>query len=112
MSTSALAQVVTRRPNRRQLVAMVVLVVLSLAPRSVAAQGVVLGAIQGSITDQSSLVLPGVTLRLTSPALQVPEVVIVSDAEGRYRFPELRVGRYKIQASLEGFQTLVRENID
>jgi len=56
------------------------------------AQSVSSGTIQGTIRDQSGGVLPGVTATLTSPALQVKEVVQVTDAEGQYRFVDLPAG--------------------
>ena len=58
------------------------------------AQSVSSGAIQGTIRDQSGGVLPGVTATLTSPALQVPQLVQVTDAEGQYRFVDLPAGTY------------------
>ena len=97
---------------RRLRLVVLLLALVAVVPRSVAAQAVGLGAIGGSITDESGAALPGVTLKLTSPALQVPEITIVSDNQGRYRFAELRVGIYRVQAELDGFRLTVRENID
>ena len=51
-------------------------------------------------------------LKLTSPALQVPEVATVSDSQGRYRFAELRVGVYRVEAELDGFRLTIRQDID
>lgn len=68
-------------------------------------------AIEGTVRDESGGVLPGVTLTLTSPALQVTQLVEVTDREGRYKFSELRVGVYSVKAELEGFSTYVREGL-
>lgn len=76
-----------------------------------AAQDLTLGAIEGTVVDQTGAALPGATLVLTSPALQVRQLETQSDAEGRYRFTDLRVGVYAVQATLQGFQTVVRENV-
>jgi hypothetical protein len=95
-----------------------VLVVLLLAalagvPRSSTAQTTTtLGAIEGTVTDDTRGVLPGVTLTLTSPALQVPQMTAVSDTQGRYRFNDLRIGIYRVQAELQGFQSFIRENVE
>src|SRR5258706_2554268 len=83
-----------------------------LAPNPVAAQAVGLGSISGTVTDESGAALPGVMLKLTSPALQVPEVAIISDSQGRYRFADLRVGVYRVEAELDGFRLTIREKID
>jgi hypothetical protein len=87
------------------------LLLASLVWPVVFAQTTTFGAIEGTVRDESGGVLPGVTLTLTSPALQVAQLVMVSDAEGRYRFPELRIGRYRLVSELTGFQTFIRENL-
>jgi hypothetical protein len=74
-------------------------------------QSVSSGAIQGTIRDQSGGVLPGVTATLTSPALQVRELVQVTDAEGQYRFVDLPAGTYLLKFELVGFSTLIREDL-
>ena len=68
------------------------------------------GSVYGVVTDQEGLVLPGVTLALTSPALLQSQTT-VSSSQGRYRFPALDPGEYRVEASLSGFQTVTRENL-
>ena len=85
----------------------VVLASLALA----SAQSVSSGTIHGTIRDQSGGVLPGVTATLTSPALQVRELVQVTDAEGQYRFVDLPAGTYLLKFELTGFSTLIREDL-
>jgi hypothetical protein len=69
------------------------------------------GSIVGRVTDESGLVVPGVTVTATSPALQVPQIVTVSDASGEYRLTQLPIGTYKVRYELVGFQSVVREDI-
>ena len=68
-------------------------------------------AIIGQVTDASGGVIPGVTVTATSPALQVPSVVAVTDLRGDYRITPLPIGTYQIEYSLTGFQTVRREGI-
>ena len=75
------------------------------------AQSVSSGTINGTIRDESGGVLPGVTATLTSPALQVREIVQVTDAEGAYRFVDLPAGTYNLKFELTGFSTLIREDL-
>jgi hypothetical protein len=75
------------------------------------AQSVVNGAIIGQVADESGAVLPGVTVAATGPALQVPEVVALSDERGGYRLSELPPGEYSVAYTLPGFQTIKRENV-
>ncbi len=67
--------------------------------------------IVGVVSDESEGVLPGATVTATSPALQVPSVTSVSDAEGAYRLMGLPIGIYAVEYTLPGFQTLKREGI-
>jgi hypothetical protein len=46
------------------------------------AHGVGSATIQGNISDESGAVLPGVTVTLTSPALQVVQLTDVTDPGG------------------------------
>src|SRR5688572_12386446 len=70
-----------------------------------------LGSISGTVTDASQAILPGVTVVLTSPALQTPEVTKLSDVEGNYLFNELPPGTYRLEFGLEGFGRFIREGI-
>lgn len=69
------------------------------------------GSISGTITDESGAALPGVTVTLTSPALQVAERVAISDGRGGYQFVNLPVGTFRLAYELAGFAQLTREQI-
>jgi carboxypeptidase family protein len=75
------------------------------------AQSVSSGTIEGSVKDESNLVLPGVTVTLTSPQLQVGQLVQVSDSSGNYKFVDLPAGTYRLKAELTGFTTSIREEL-
>jgi hypothetical protein len=68
-------------------------------------------AITGVITDTGGGVLPGVTVTATGPALQVPQVIAVTDERGAYRLSPLPTGTYTVVYEFPGFQTLRRENV-
>ena len=68
-------------------------------------------SIIGQVTDESGGVLPGVTVTGTSPALQVPSIVDVSNELGEYRLTALPLGVYTVTYELAGFGTLRREEI-
>lgn len=69
------------------------------------------GQIAGTVKDETGAALPGVSVILTSPAIQVPQILRVSDAEGEYLFTDLPAGTYRVTYDLDGFATLVREGI-
>ena len=73
-------------------VAGVLLAVFVVAAPDAFAQGTN-GTIRGSVTDETGGALPGVTIVTTSPALLVPQLLIISENDGNYLIPELPVGR-------------------
>ena len=68
------------------------------------------GSINGTVTDNTGSVLPGVSVTATSTALMGPQVA-VTNVEGVYRFPALPPGNYRLSYELGGFATVVREPI-
>ena len=66
----------------------------------------------GAAIDESGLVLPGVTVEATSPALIEGVRTVITDGQGRYAIVNLRPGTYALTFTLTGFRTVVRENIE
>src|ERR1017187_8513366 len=75
-------------------------VCLLLAPLAVFAQTT--GTIEGTVTDQNSGALPGVSVQLTSPAMRGTRTA-VTGSDGPFRFAALPPGRYVVTGSLSGF---------
>ena len=67
--------------------------------------------INGKVTDSTSGALPGVTVTISSPALQVPSITAISAADGTYRFLDLPAGTYEARYELAGFRVSVRTGI-
>jgi hypothetical protein len=88
-----------------------VLILLALTTSPAGAQSLGAGSIEGTITDESKAAMPGVAITATSPALQVPQVTVVSGADGAYRFASLPAGIYQLKYELTGFQTIVRQEL-
>jgi len=89
----------------------VLFVVLALLGTHANAQSLNSGRIDGVARDETGAALPGVRLTLTSPALQVAQLFTTTDAEGQYRFDDLNIGVYRLQAELDGFQTVVLDGL-
>ena len=68
------------------------------------------GRINGTVTDNTGAVLPGVTVTVTSPALIQPQTQVTS-AEGDFRFIALPPGVYEVSFELAGFQNVKREGV-
>ena len=70
------------------------------------------GQIQGSVKDSSGAVLPGVTVEITNTSTGAVAATVVTDANGIYRVPGLRPGKYEALAKLQGFTPAKTENIE
>jgi len=68
------------------------------------------GAITGKVADEQGNPLPGVNLNLSSEKMMGLRTA-VSDSSGVFRFPALPPGVYSVKAELQGFGTIVQENI-
>lgn len=85
-------------------------IVLSLLTPSVVSAQRLTGKITGSVTDESGIPLPGVTVDISSPAMMGIQSQSTSK-NGFYRFTNLNPGVYRIVFKLEGFKTIERENL-
>lgn len=83
---------------------------LTLAATPAHAQGGV-GAISGTVRDESGSVLPGATVMLSNPGVIGGSQQTVTDERGTYQFPRLIPGTYSVRGELAGFRAGVRENI-
>src|SRR3954470_884171 len=63
------------------------------------------GGISGRVADSTGAVLPGVTVTATNDATAVSRTTVTS-TNGDFSLPDLQLGTYTIEATLQGFQTL------
>ncbi len=79
---------------------LVISALLMLVPAAAFAQE---GQIAGTVRDAQNLVMPGVTVEATSPALIEKIRSTTTDPNGQYRITNLPVGTYTVTFSLTGF---------
>src|SRR5262245_46320361 len=65
----------------------------------------------GTVTDESKAVLPGATVSATELSTGRPYQA-VADERGEFRITNVAAGRYKIQAELSGFATVVYADVN
>ncbi len=87
------------------------LLVIGLAPVTVWGQSAQSATLVGKVTDESGGAMPGVTVTLKSPALQVQQLTTVTGVDGDYRVLELPPGVYSVAFELSGFQTTARTDV-
>ncbi len=88
---------------------------LVLALAALAAPAIVnaqshLGAIQGTVTDASGAILPGVTVTVTNLDTGISRTT-VSNQTGVYRVQSLDPGRYTVSADLQSFRRATRTEV-
>jgi len=66
--------------------------------------------ISGTVTDASGAVVAGAKVDVKNTGTGITQST-VSDSQGRFRVPELRIGDYEVQVTQAGFQTIVRKGI-
>ena len=68
------------------------------------------GAMNGTVTDNTKAVLPGVTVTITSPAMMGTRTDVTNE-QGQYRFAAVTPGEYKMTFELQGFANVIHESI-
>ena len=86
----------------RQLYGAVFLLCLIAAVPARAQETVNSGSVSGRVTDPQGAVVPGALVTARQVDTNVTRET-VTDSEGRFRFPYLKVGRYEFVVHLEGF---------
>ena len=68
------------------------------------------GAMNGTVTDNTKAVLPGVTVVISSPAMMGTRSDVTNE-QGQYRFAAVTPGEYKMTFELQGFANVVHESV-
>ncbi|MDE3154550.1 MAG: TonB-dependent receptor [Acidobacteriota bacterium] len=92
----------------RRLVPLVAALLVLVSAASGRAQGVQTGTLRGVVHDAQGLVVPGVTVVVTSPALQGDRTV-VTGTDGLYVLRTLPPGVYQVAFSLDGFDPVSKQ---
>lgn len=69
------------------------------------------GALSGTVWDQTGTPVAGVTVTIESPTQIGGKITTVSDEGGRFRFPALIPGIFKLTAAAPRLRTVVQTNI-
>src|SRR4051812_19878244 len=88
---------------------LVVCLCAAALPQAMIAQ-VLYGSVTGTITDQTSAVIPAVQVALTNDATGLKRQV-ATDAAGIFRILDLPQGTYTIEVTAAGFRPLKKTNV-
>src|SRR5882762_6648667 len=95
---------------RRSLAAMLLASHLMIGAASAQTVSATMGAIDGRVTDNTSAVLPGVTVTISGAALMGTRVATTNE-QGGYRFVAVPPGEYTVAFELSGFAPLKRTEV-
>jgi Carboxypeptidase regulatory-like domain len=91
------------------LAAMICLCLLQFSLSSLYSQ-VDMGAVVGTVKDQSGGVVPGATVTLRDEQTGFT-LTSKTDSSGNYTFTPVKIGSYTVQASFQGFQKVIRQHV-
>lgn len=92
----------------RLIICLAALVLIGVA--SVPTYAALTGTITGKIDDNTGNPIPGVTVTLTSTAIQ-GEKQDFTNENGEFRFPDLPPGSYEVKAEMMGLQTVEKKDV-
>jgi carboxypeptidase family protein/TonB-dependent receptor-like protein len=95
--------------GRAPLLVLASLVVLLCGAAPLRAQ-VDAGAILGTVSDASGGSVRGATVTLTNEGTNA-SLSTTTNADGTYKFTPVRIGSYKVTATLQGFQTVTQKGV-
>ncbi len=98
------------RRSLLRLLRLAILAVCAAALAAPAAAQTVTGTIQGTVTDTSGAVVPGVTVTVRNMDTGAVRDVITNET-GFYSAPYVPIGKYSVSAALSGFGTVIRDGI-
>ena len=81
-----------------------------LTASAVFGQAVAIGSISGTVSDQSGSLVPGATVRMTQTSKGTVSTG-TTDADGRYTFPNLPTGPYRLEVQANGFKNYSQTGI-
>ncbi|HYL98439.1 MAG TPA: carboxypeptidase-like regulatory domain-containing protein [Blastocatellia bacterium] len=87
------------------------IVILIVSSANLAYAQVKTATVSGTVYDASGAVLSGAMVQAKNVATGFIQSAKADDA-GRYRIPDLPVGTYEVQASADGFETIVNKDIN
>jgi len=101
---------ITNTPVALIVCALVAMLVGMVAVPSMVSAQAVTGTLLGNVTDSSGAAVPGATVTATEIQTNIARTT-VSNETGNYIISSLKNGTYNVQAELQGFRKVLRQNV-
>src|SRR5262245_15279864 len=96
---------------RRVLVSMFLMsVILSAISSLASAQVRIVGAMSGTVTDESGGIIPGARVQLSDESTGIRRETVTNESGG-FLFPDLNFGSYQLTITHTGFQTAIYRKV-
>jgi len=96
---------------RRTIISMIAIFTALLLMGSMSYAQIRTGSIKGTVADTEGEFLPGATVELSGEKIMGGVRSIITNDEGKFRFPNLLPGEYEVTVTMEGFQTAKRTEL-
>lgn len=90
---------------------MVPFLVLLVLISSVSLAQTSLSVLRGTVTDENGAIVPDVTITITDLATNIKVRTVISDKNGNFEIPDLKLGSYRLNADKNGFRAYVADNL-
>ena len=109
-ASARLSHIIIHTPRTLLVCGMAAMLVGVLAIPSTASAQAVAGTLLGNVTDASGAAVPGATVTATEMDTNIARTTVTNET-GNYIFSSLKNGRYNVEAELQGFRKIVRQNV-
>jgi hypothetical protein len=89
---------------------LVIVAALAVPAAGTAQTQITTGVIQGTVADTSGASIPGVTIEARNVDTNQART-LVTESDGRFVFLQLPPGNYRLTFTLQGFATIIQENV-
>ncbi|MEO5897359.1 MAG: TonB-dependent receptor, partial [Vicinamibacterales bacterium] len=86
------------------------LFILALTHPALTQTQITTGVVQGTVTDATGALLPGVTVEARNAGTNLTRT-LTTEADGRFVFLQLPPGTYSVKFTLAGFATLIQQEV-
>src|SRR5262245_50683274 len=70
-----------------------------------------LSVLRGTVTDPNGAALPGVKIAITDLATNLTVRTVITDDNGNFEIPDLKLGSYRLNAEKAGFRAYAADNV-
>jgi hypothetical protein len=113
----SLTKTANREPDRnlkraiRSCASILILLLALLICSSTLLAQTALSVLRGTATDSNGAAVPGVKITITDLATNITVRTVITDDNGNFEIPDLKLGSYRLNAEKAGFRAYAADNV-